>query len=119
MEGSTYREVFETYLKDVLLPMLKQGQVVVTDNLSSHKAERVRQLIEQEGCELIYLPPYSPDYNLIEQTFSKLKNYLRTACPRSQRTLMELIGEALHMITASDAEGFFEHCSYRTWVQSL
>jgi transposase len=119
VEGSTNREVFETYLKDVLCPSLKRGQVVVMDNLSSHKPESVRQLIEQEGCELIYLPPYSPDYNPIEQAFSKLKSYLRAACARSQQALMEIIGEALHTITASDAEGFFEHCDYRAAVQSL
>ncbi len=119
VEGSTNREVFQTYLKDILCPTLKQGQVVVMDNLSSHKAERVRQLIEQEGCELIYLPPYSPDYNPIEQAFSKLKSYLRAACARSQQTLMEIIGEALGTITASDALGYFEHCGYRVAVQSL
>jgi transposase len=119
VEGSTNREVFETYLKDVLCPTLKQGQVVVMDNLSAHKGERVRELIEGEGCELLYLPPYSPDFNPIEQAFSKLKSYLRAACARSQQTLMEIIGEALHTITASDALSFFEHCGYRAAVQSL
>jgi transposase len=119
VEGSTNREVFETYLKDVLCPTLKQGQVVVMDNLSAHKGERVRELIEGKGCELVYLPPYSPDFNPIEQAFSKLKSYLRAACARSQQTLMEIIGEALHTITASDALGFFEHCGYRAAVQSL
>jgi transposase len=69
--------------------------------------------------QLIYLPPYSPEYNPIEQAFSKLKSYLRAACTRSQKTLMDLIGEALRTISASDAEGFFEHCGYRTVVQSL
>jgi transposase len=70
-------------------------------------------------CELIYLPPYSPDFNPIEQAFSKLKSYLREPCARTQQTLMELIGEALHTITASDAEGFFKHCGYRAVVRSL
>jgi transposase len=119
VEGSTNRTVFQTYLEDVLLPTLKRGQVVVMDNLSAHKGERVRELIEAKGCELIYLPPYSPDYNPIEQAFSKLKSYLRAACARSQKTLMDLIGQALSTITASDADGFFEHCGYRTVVQSL
>jgi transposase len=76
-------------------------------------------LIEGKGCELVYLPPYSPDYNPIEQAFSKLKSYLRAACARSQQALMEIIGEALSTITVSDAEGFLEHCGYRTVVQSL
>jgi transposase len=101
------------------LPTLKRGQVIVMDNLSAHKGERVRELIEAKGCELIYLPPYSPDYNPIEQAFSKLKSYLRAACARSQDTLMEVIGEALSTISASDVEGFFEHCGYRAVVQSL
>ena len=119
VEGSTNRTVFETYLEEVLLPTLKRGQVVVMDNLSAHKGERVRELIEGEGCELIYLPPYSPDFNPIEGAFSKLKSYLRTACARSQQRLMEVIGDALSTISASDAEGFFEHCGYRAAVQSL
>jgi transposase len=119
VEGSTNRTVFETYLEYVLCPMLQEGQVVVMDNLSAHKGERVREMIEGEGCELVYLPPYSPDFNPIEQAFSKLKSYLRAACARSQERLMEVIGEALRTISASDAEGFFEHCSYRAVVQSL
>lgn len=119
VEGSTNGAVFETYLEEVLLPTLKRGQVVVMDNLSAHKGERVRQLIEGEGCELIYLPPYSPDFNPIEQAFSKLKSYLRAACARSREALMEVIGEALNTITASDALGYFEHCGYRSVVQPL
>jgi transposase len=119
VEGSTNGMVFQTYLEDVLLPTLERGQIVVMDNLSAHKGERVRELIEGKGCELIYLPPYSPDFNPIEQAFSKLKSYLREACARSQDMLMEVIGEALRTITASDAEGFFEHCGYRAVVQSL
>jgi transposase len=119
VEGSTNGTVFQTYLEDVLLPTLKRGQIIVMDNLSAHKGEKVRALIEAKGCELIYLPPYSPDFNPIEQAFSKLKSYLRAACARSQDTLMEVIGEALSTISASDALGFFEHCGYRAMVQSL
>ena len=119
VEGSTNGAVFQTYLEDVLCPTLKRGQVVVMDNLSAHKGEKVRELIEGEGCELIYLPPYSPDFNPIEGAFSKLKSYLRAACARSQDTLMEIIGKALSTISASDAEGYFEHCGYRAGVQPL
>jgi transposase len=119
VEGSTNGTVFQTYLEDVPLPTLRRGQVVVMDNLSAHKAERVRDLIEGEGCELIYLPPYSPDFNPIEGAFSKLKSYLRAACARSQDTLMEVIGKALSTISISDALGYFEHCGYRAVVQSL
>jgi transposase len=68
---------------------------------------------------LTYLPPYWPDFNPIEQAFSKLKSYLRAACARTQQTLMEVIGRAPSTISASDAEGFFEHCGYRAAVQSL
>ena len=85
VEGSTNGTVFQTYLEDVLLPTLKRGQVMVMDNLSAHKGERVRELIEAKGCELLYLPPYSPDFNPIEQAFSKLKSYLREACARSRQ----------------------------------
>ncbi len=120
VEGSTNGAVFETYLlREVLCPTLKEGQVVVMDNLSAHKGERVRELIEGRGCELIYLPSYSPDFNPIEQAFSKLKSYLREASARTQQTLLEVIGEALRAISASDAESFFDHCGYRTVVQSL
>ena len=119
VEGSTNTKVFETYLTEVLLPTLEEGQVVVMDNLSSHKGQRVRELIEGEGCELIYLPSYSPDFNPIEQAFSKLKGYLREACARSHEMLMEAIGEAPRTISASDAESFFDCCGYRTVVQSL
>jgi transposase len=112
VEGSTNGMVFETYLEEVLCPTLERGQVVVMDNLSAHKGERVRELIEGKGCELLYLPPYSPDFNPIEQAFSKLKSYLREACARSQQRLMEVIGQALIVLSASDAEDFFEHYGY-------
>ena len=119
VEGSTDGTVFQTYLEEVLCPTLKRGQLVVMDNLSAHKGERVRELIEAKGCELIYLPPYWPDFNPIEQAFSKLKSYLRDTCARSQQALMEVIGEALSTSSTSDACGYFEHCGYRAVVQSL
>ena len=73
VEGSTTRKVFEAYLEQVLAPTLKPGQIVVMDNLSSHKGPWVRALIEGRGCELMYLPPYSPDLNPIEEAFAKIK----------------------------------------------
>jgi transposase len=79
VEGATDREVFEAYVERLLVPTLRRGQVVVMDNLSSHKGERVRELIEERGCELLYLPPYSPDLNPIEEAFSKVKRILRKA----------------------------------------
>jgi transposase len=83
VEGATTKEVFESYIEEVLAPTLREGQVVVMDNLSSHKGERVKELIEGRGCQLIYLPPYSPDFNPIEQAFSKIKNLLREVCARA------------------------------------
>ena len=89
------------------------------DNLSAHKGERVRELIEERGCELIYLPSYSPDFNPIEDAFSKIKGLVRKAEARSREALVEAIGWALSAVTSSDARAFFEHCGYRMSVQSL
>ena len=119
VEGSTTREVFEAYLEKVLAPVLRLGEVVVMDNLSSHKGGKVRDLIEGAGCKLIYLPPYSPDFNPIEEAFAKLKNLLRKAEARSRETLLETIGAALGTVTARDAQGFFEHRGYRVLGQLL
>jgi transposase len=119
VEGSTTKAVFETYVERVLAPALTPGQVVVMDNLSSHKGSRVRELIEGRGCELLYLPPYSPDLNPIEETFSKLKALLRKAGARTHEALIEAMGRALETVTASDARGFFEHRGYRLLAQTL
>ena len=112
VEGSTNAMVFETYLQEVLLPTLKKGQLVVMDDLSAHKGQRVRDLIEARGCQLIYLPPYSPDFSPIEEAFSKLKMLLRKAKARTRVALLEAIGRALPAITPQDAAGYFGHCGY-------
>jgi transposase len=117
VEGATTCAVFETYVERVLAPTLREGQVVVMDNLSAHKGERVRELIEGRGCELIYLPSYSPDLNPIEEAFSKIKGLLRKAEARSREALLEAIGTAISAITDQDTRGFFEHCGYRALVQ--
>ncbi|WP_273888875.1 IS630 family transposase [Rubrobacter naiadicus] len=120
VEGSTNGMVFETYLREVLCPTLSEGQVVVMDNLSAHKGERVRELIEGRGCELMCLPPYSPDLNpIVEEAFAKIKALLRRAGARSREALIEEIGQALDAVTASDARGFFEHRGYRPLAQPL
>ena len=119
VEGATTSAVFETYLERVVAPTLRRGQVVVMDNLSAHKGERVRELIEERGCELIYLPPYSPDLNPIEEAFSKIKGLLRSGEARTREVLVEAIGVANSAVTGEDACGFFEHCGYRMSVQSL
>jgi transposase len=119
VEGATRREVFEAYLEHVLAPTLKPGQIVVMDNLSAHKGERVRELIEQRGCELVYLPPYSPDFNPIEQAFSKVKDLMRRAEARTREALIEAMGVALSAVAARDAQGFFGHCGYSSMGQLL
>ncbi len=119
VEGSTTKVVFEAYVERVLAPTLKPGQIVVMDNLSSHKGSRIRELIEGRGCELLYLPPYSPDLNPIEEAFAKLKTLLRRAGARTRETLIEAMGRALDAVTASDARGFFKHRGYRPLAQPL
>lgn len=119
VEGATTKVVFEAYVQRVLLPRLRAGQIVVMDNLSAHKGERVRELIEGRGCELLYLPAYSPDLNPIEEAFSKLKASLRRAGARTRESLLEAMGRALDAITAKDARGFFAHRGYRPLDQSL
>jgi transposase len=119
VEGSTTREVFEAYVEQVLAPSLRPGQVVMMDNLSSHKGGRISELIEQRGCELLYLPPYSPDFNPIEEAFAKVKALLRRFEARTHEALVEAMGRALDALTARDARGFFEHCGYQVTGQLL
>ena len=119
VEGSTTAEVFEAYLEHFLVPGLKPGQVVVMDNLGAHKPKRVRELIEDKGCQLLYLPAYSPDYNPIEEAFSKVKRLLRKVGARTRESLVEAIGRALSAISSRDARGFFEHAGYRPMGQIL
>jgi transposase len=119
LEGPTTREVFEAYVDRVLAPELRPGQIVVMDNLSSHKGSRIRELIERRGCKLRYLPPYSPDLNPIEEAFSKVKGMLRRAEARGRDALIEAMGKALSAISSHDAKGFFEHRGYRYLVQQL
>jgi transposase len=119
VEGPTTRDVFEAYIERVLAPSLKPGQIVVMDNLSSHKGSRVRELLEGRGCELIYLPPYSPDLNPIEEAFAKIKALLRRVEARTREALVEAMGWSLEAVTADDAMSFFEHRGYRPLAQPL
>jgi len=96
---------------------LRPGRVVVMDNLSAHKGGRVKEIVEARGCELLYLPPYSPDFNPIEEAFAKIKGLLRKAEARSREALLEAMGKAISALGAEDARGFFEHCGYRVVVQ--
>lgn len=112
VEAPTDREVFLAYLEQVLCPRLQPGDVVVMDNLSSHKVAGVRELIEAAGADLLYLPPYSPDFNPIEQCWSKLKQALRSAKARSVDALQQALSEAIPTISPDNAQAWFRHCGY-------
>jgi transposase len=119
VEGATTARVFETYVKRLLAPALRPGQVVVMDNLGAHRPRRVREFIEERGCELIYLPPYSPDLNPIEEALSKIKHILGKIAARAKDALIGAIGRALAAVSAQDVRGFFVHCGYRAPAQRL
>lgn len=112
IEGAVNARAFEAYVEQILAPSLVTGQIVVLDNLSVHKGVRVRQLIEACGCELLFLPAYSPDCSPIEETFSKLKAFLRRVGARTHEALQEAMSQALETVTAQDALGWFTHCGY-------
>lgn len=105
-------DIFLAYLEQVLCPRLRPGQVVVMDNLSAHKVAGVREQIEATGARLIYLPPYSPDFNPIEQAWSKVKQILRSLKARTAEALETAVAEALAAITAANAIAWFSHCGY-------
>jgi transposase len=112
IEGSTDRDVFETFVAECLVPHLQPGQTVVLDNLSVHKSAPARRLIEAAGCSLCFLPRYSPDFNPIEQAFAKIKTALRQAEARTLETLVPATGRALAAITDQDAAGFFAEAGF-------
>ena len=103
---------FEAYVEQMLAPSLKLGQIVVLDNLSVHKGERVRQAIEAKGCQVLFLPAYSPDFAPIEEAFSKLNAWLRRLGARTREALEAAIAQALEQITAQDVPGWFWYCGY-------
>ena len=112
IEGPVDAEVFCTYLRKVLGPTLKRGDIVVMDNLSAHKVNGVAEALRARRARLEYLPPYSPDFNPIEPCWSKIKTALRTTKARTRQALEEAIAQALNTITAADARAWFAHCGY-------
>ena len=116
VDGATNKDVFEAYVRRILLPSLEAGDVVVLDNLSAHKNKAIRDLIESVGAELWYLPPYSPDLNPIEKMWSKVKAILRTLKARTEESLINAIAKALEAITDDDAKGWFESCGYMNTI---
>lgn len=112
LEGSIDTGVFEFFVEEVLVPTLEPGQIVVLDNLSSHKSDKTRELIQACGCELLFLPSYSPDFSPIEPAWSKLKAYLRRAKARTRDALDEALTAGLQLISRQDAQAWFNHCGY-------
>ncbi len=106
------RAAFDAYISDRLGPTLQPGQIVVVDNLKVHYSDRAREAIEARGAQLWYLPPYSPDYNPIEEAFSKVKTFLRSAAPRTLEEHSTAIWAALRTVTPQDAAGWFAHAGY-------
>lgn len=112
VDGATDAAVFRTYVSRVLAPALRLGDVVVMDNLGAHKVAGIREAIEAAGAELVYLPPYSPDFSPIEKCWSKFKGLLRAARAREREALDEAVTEAIQWIGDSDAAGWFASCGY-------
>jgi transposase len=115
VEGATDALAFEAYVEHFLAPSLCTGQVVVLDGLGAHRTEKVRELVEARGADLVFLPSYSPDLNPIEEAFSKIKQLVRKAGARVREALVEAIGRALATVTPEDAAGWFAHAGY--WPQ--
>lgn len=113
VSGGVDRATFTIYLDQVLAPTLREGQIVLVDNLSAHTSPQAQAIVEARGCRLVYLPPYSPDYSPIELAFAKIKTILRRAAARTREALEQAIASALTQITSADARAFFEHCGYR------
>jgi transposase len=112
LDGAMNGKAFLAYVCQVLVPTLQPGDVVVMDNLSSHKAAGVRQAIEQANARLLYLPPYSPDLNPIELAFSKLKWLLRSVAERTVETLWSRLGQLLDQFPPQQCRNYFHHCGY-------
>ncbi len=112
VDGAVNADIFEAYVERVLVPELRPGDVVVMDNLSSHKRARTRELIEHAGAELVFLPPYSPDLNPIEMIFAKIKQLLRSLGCRTKDALWNAMQSVLDQVTPNDAINCFKHCGY-------
>lgn len=112
IEAPTDGDVFLAYLEQVLCPQLRPTHCVVMDNLAAHKVTGVRELIEATGARLLYLPPYSPDFNPIENCWAQVKQHLRAAKARSVSVLEQAITSALGALTADQAKACFHHCGY-------
>jgi transposase len=116
IEGATDAAVFEAFVAHLLVPQLKPGDIVVWDNVGAHKPPRIRQLVEAAGATVVFLPPYSPDFNPIEECWSKLKGILKSLAARTRQALDGAIAQAMKLITPADAAGWFRHAGYSAHV---
>jgi len=112
LDGPMTGEAFKTYLKTQLVPTLKPGDIVICDNLAAHKVAGVREIVEAAGAKIMYLPPYSPDLNPIEQVFAKLKALLRKAAERSVEKLWQTIGKLLDLFKPNECKNYFKNAGY-------
>lgn len=119
VDGPPTAEVFEAYVAHLLVPWLRPGQIVILDNLAAHTGDRIRARIEHTGCQVRFLPAYSPDFSPIEWAFSKLKTWLRQAMARTRPELDRAIADGLGRMTPADARGWFYGCGYISLRQSL
>ena len=119
VEGATDALAFEAYVEHFLAPSLCEGQVVVLDGLGAHRTEKVEELIEARGADLVFLPSYSPDLNPIEEAFSKIKHLVRKVGARTREALVEAMARALAAVTTEDVAGWFAHCGYYPQDQPL
>ena len=113
LTGGVDTPAFEAYLDQVLGPSLRQGQIVLLDNLSVHTSARVAELVAARGCSVWYLPTYSPDLSPIELAFAKFKDLVRRAAARTREALEQAVADAWTQVTRDDLRGFFRHCGYR------
>lgn len=111
-EGAMTTLTFETYITDVLAPTVRQGDVLLMDNLSAHKSIQARATLEARGVQVIFLPPYSPDLNPIEKCWAKVKEALRAAKARTWEDLVKAVRDALRAVSPSDVLAWFAHCGY-------
>lgn len=111
-EGALNGELFRIYLKEVLIPTLKPGDILVMDNLPIHKVAGIDELVAECGARIEYLSPYSPDYNPIERCWSKIKTYLRKAKARSYRALLKALRQAFASVTEDDLKAWAVYCGY-------
>ena len=114
IDGPINRDAFTAYVAQVLVPELSPGDIVIMDNLSSHKGQAIRDVIEAAGADLLFLPPYSPDFNPIEKAFSKLKAHLRKAAERTIHGLWDAIGRILDLYSPQECANYFTACGYDT-----